>query len=81
MVWKKGTKVIKESSRVSINAMYGAYGKQTFEMTIHSIQSSDYGTYSCTAKTVLGATSKSIELYGEYYLLLVELISNFNYIF
>lgn len=54
-------------SRISIKAISGAYGKQTFEMTIHSIRASDYGSYTCTAKTVLGLTSKSIELYGEYF--------------
>lgn len=67
LVWKKGSKILRSDGRLTIGAMSGAYGKQTFELTISSIQPSDYDTYTCTAKTTLGSTSKSIELYGTYF--------------
>ncbi|CAD5124344.1 DgyrCDS12633 [Dimorphilus gyrociliatus] len=63
LAWKKGTQILKTNDRMKTKAIAGAYGKLTFELTIFSVESSDYGSYECIAKTVLGQTSKSIELY------------------
>ena len=48
-----------------MQAIIGAYGMLSLELTINNIAKEDYGTYRCMASTVQGSTVGQVQLIGE----------------
>ena len=52
--------------RWRIAVMEGAYGRLTYELSIHEIVDDSFGVYRCHASTNLGNAYQEIELYCEF---------------
>lgn len=63
--WEKDGVMIQSNDRYTVDAFHEGGHTLTLSLTIHNIQESDYGRYTCVAANPLGQDEESMFLYSK----------------